>query len=95
MSILKAGQRFLAPYQLSDIHTAADIQEFGAIGEGQGFELTRLRLAIKSYASKTKEGCGLRQGFDPKKSQRQSGSRWALFKDKKWLCDAIAVDSRM
>ena len=43
MSILKAGQRFLAPYQLSDIHTAADIQEFGwnldiqelgAIGEG-------------------------------------------------------------
>ena len=29
MSILKAGQRFLAPYQLSDIHTAADIQEFG------------------------------------------------------------------
>ena len=34
MSILKAGQRFLAPYQLSDIHTATDIQEFGAIGEG-------------------------------------------------------------
>ena len=34
MSILKAGQRFLAPYKLSDIHTAADIQEFGAIGEG-------------------------------------------------------------
>ena len=34
MSILKAGQRLLAPYQLSDIHTAADIQEFGAIGEG-------------------------------------------------------------
>ena len=43
MSILKAGQRFLAPYQLSDIHTAADIKEFGwdldiqelgAIGEG-------------------------------------------------------------
>ena len=31
MSILKAGQRFLAPYQLSDIHTAVDIQEFGAI----------------------------------------------------------------
>ena len=31
--ILKAGQRFLAPIQLSDIHTAADIQEFGAIGE--------------------------------------------------------------
>jgi hypothetical protein len=36
MSILKAGQRFLAPYQLSlsDIHTATDIQEFGAVGEG-------------------------------------------------------------
>ena len=34
MPILKAGQRFLAPYQLSDIHTATDIQEFGAIGEG-------------------------------------------------------------
>ena len=31
MSILKAGQRFLAPYQLLDVHTAADIQEFGAI----------------------------------------------------------------
>ena len=40
----------MAPYQLSDIHTAADIQECGVIGEGQGFELTRLRLAIKSYA---------------------------------------------
>ena len=39
MSVLKAGQRFLAPYQLSDILTATDIQEFGfqefgAIGEG-------------------------------------------------------------
>ena len=43
ISLLKAGQRFLAPYQLSDIHTAADIKEFGwdldiqelgAIGEG-------------------------------------------------------------
>jgi hypothetical protein len=40
----------LAPYQLSDIHITAEIQEFGAIGEGYGFELTRLRLAIKSYA---------------------------------------------
>ena len=39
MSVLKAGQRFLAPYQSSDIHTATNIQEFGfqefgAIGEG-------------------------------------------------------------
>ena len=55
MSILKAGQRFLAPYQLSDIHTAADIQEFGAIGKRWGFELTRLRLVIKSYAIVKKE----------------------------------------
>ena len=36
MSVLKAGQRFLAPYQLSDILTATDIQEFGVIGEGTG-----------------------------------------------------------
>jgi hypothetical protein len=38
MSILKAEQRFLAPYQFSDIHTPADIQEFGAIGESWGFK---------------------------------------------------------
>ena len=34
MSILKAEQRLLASHQLSDIHTAANNQEFGAIGEG-------------------------------------------------------------
>ena len=29
MSVLKAGQRFLAPYRVSDIHSAADIKQFG------------------------------------------------------------------
>ena len=34
MSVLKAGQWFLTPYQLSAIHTTTDIHEFGTIGEG-------------------------------------------------------------
>ena len=34
MSVLKAGQRFLALYRLCDIHIKVDIHEFGAIGEG-------------------------------------------------------------